>query len=259
MDVAVPAFDDTSAAGRLDGGVDVWIALPDSVGESASDVLEALLSHEERERARAFAFAHHRRAYVVSHALLRVALARYATEEPDALVLTTSESGRPALVGAPGEFDFSLTHTDTLAAVAVSHGGAVGVDAEDVDRACDDIEIADRYFHASEADTLRELAPVPRRHRFLEFWTLKEAYTKACGLGLSLPLDQVSFTLGPAGQPTAGFSDELVREQGGWQFIVLRPTSRHVLAVARQGPSPLRPRLLTVPVPALCSAARARP
>ena len=229
-----------------DGEVDIWLTEPASIGESSTGVLEAMLSPEERERATAFHFARDRRDYVVSHVLLRVTLSQYAQGDPATLAFTSSAAGRPALVAAPSWLDFSLSHTDGLAAVAVSCSAAVGVDAEDLEQSSAQWELADRYFAADEARALRALPEGLRPTRFLELWTLKEAYAKARGSGLSLPLDRVPFTLTPGNPPSASFAPELGDERGKWQFALLRPTARHVLAVARSGSAPLRPRLLTL-------------
>jgi 4'-phosphopantetheinyl transferase len=155
--------------------------------------------------------------------------------------------------------DFNLSHTPGLAAVAVSRATCVGVDAETIDRSGEHLELADRYFSPEEARSLRALPPELRLWRFLELWTLKEAYAKACGMGLSLPLDSVAFAVVPGRPPRATFAREFAEERDSWQFAVLRPTSQHVLALARSGPCPLLPRLFVASSTALRTAASADP
>jgi len=68
-----------------------------------------------------------------------------------------------------------------------------GIDVENVERPGETIEVADRYFSCFESAALRALPVEAQHRRFFEYWTLKEAYIKARGLGLSLPLEQFSF------------------------------------------------------------------
>src|SRR6185436_18685723 len=92
---------------------------------------------------------------------------------------------------------FNLTNTRGLVACAVSVAHAeVGVDAEALDRSGETVAIADRYFSTEEVRALRALPESAQRQRFFAYWTLKESYIKARGLGLRLPLDQFSFRLG---------------------------------------------------------------
>jgi 4'-phosphopantetheinyl transferase len=242
-----------------DGEVDVWLARPTSIEQSSAAAFAAILSSEERERARSLRFPNHRREYVASHALLRVTLARYALGDAGSLTFTSSPSGRPALAGGPSGLDFSLSRTDGLAAVAVSRAAAVGIDTEDLQQPGDYLDVADRYFAPGEVRGLRGLPPELRERHFLELWTLKEAYAKACGTGLSLPLDRVAFSIRSVRQPYATFSGELADERGRWQFALLYPTVRHVVAVARSGMWPLLPRLRFEPSPLFGEAGQTAP
>jgi 4'-phosphopantetheinyl transferase len=243
-------------AALREGEVDVWMARLTSIDDTSTQALGSLLSQDERNRADAFPFVHHRRDYVVAHALLRVTLARYLSCDPTGLTFASSVGERPALAGSPSPFDFSLSHTEGLAAVAVCRAATVGLDAEDFERAGDHVELADRHFDADEARALRALGAVPRRRRFVELWTLKEAYSKARGVGLSLPLDRVSFTVARGRPPHATFAPELAHERGRWKFALLHPTSRHILAIARSGSWPLAPRVFAATSADLVAAAR---
>jgi 4'-phosphopantetheinyl transferase len=153
----------------------------------------ALLQTDERERAARFKFDTDRRIYVGAHALVRRALSQHAPVEPAAWRFSGKEGERPE-VAEPARsprLRFSLSHTRTVAACAVVPEVDVGLDVEDFARDAP-LEVADR-FAPSERAALAALGAGPREELFFVFWTLKEAYIKARGLGLAIPLDQVVF------------------------------------------------------------------
>jgi 4'-phosphopantetheinyl transferase len=219
--------------------VHLWIAEPESITEPR--VLEecyALLNSEEREKQRRFHFEKHRRQYLVSHALVRRCLSRYAPVPPEAWSFTLNDYGRPEVAGQGSpRLRFNLTHTDGMAICAVALEADVGVDVEDTQRIGQTVEIADRFFAPAEAAALRALPVERQRERFFEFWTLKEAYIKARGMGLSLPLEQFAFTLESGLPPRVAFDPRLQDEPEAWQFFQLKPSERHqaALAVRRSG------------------------
>jgi 4'-phosphopantetheinyl transferase len=213
--------------------VHVWIAEPERIEEPR--LLEAylgLLSPEEREKQRRFYFERHRRQYLVSHALVRLTLSRYAPVRPEAWSFVANEYGCPRVERDELGLRFNLSHTDGMVTVAVANNMDVGVDVEDISRQGETVALADRYFAPSEVAALRALAVERQRERFFEYWTLKEAYIKARGMGLSIPLEQFAFELQPGHSPRISFDSRLGDEPAGWQFVQLRPSSRHQAAVA---------------------------
>jgi 4'-phosphopantetheinyl transferase len=108
----------------------------------------------------------------------------------------------------------------------------VGVDVENTRREIDTLKLAERYFAPSEAADLRGLAASSRQERFFEYWTLKEAYAKARGMGMSLPFDRFSFELTPGQPPRVSFSPALRDNAENWQFELGTPTEQHRLGVA---------------------------
>ncbi|MGI8803935.1 MAG: 4'-phosphopantetheinyl transferase family protein [Solirubrobacteraceae bacterium] len=173
-----------SAAGDGDE-LHVWHAVLGSGG--AGDA--ALLSADERERAEAFAWPELRRRWVWARATLRRVLAAYAELDPAALVFAYGEHGRPSLAGR-SDLSFSLSHSDVRLVVVVARGRgrAVGVDVERVSRCAAPLAVAERFFAASEAARLAALPAAGRAAAFAALWTAKEAYAKALGRGIGLPL-----------------------------------------------------------------------
>jgi 4'-phosphopantetheinyl transferase len=193
----------------------------------------ALLSQEERARHDRFVQARDRRDFAAAHALLRRVLSTYDDTPPAAWMFEATAAGKPRITnrGAAGsDLTFSLSHTRGFVACAVARGMDVGVDIESIDRGADGQEIARRYFSAAEAARLDACPDAERAARFVELWTLKEAYVKAIGAGLSVPLDGFSFACDEAGHITL---EEPARERGKcFTFALMTPSPRTRLAVA---------------------------
>ena len=222
------------------GEVHVWCADPTRVSAEALAALEQVLSPEERTRFAAFRVEAARTERIVTRALLRRTLSRYAPRAPTDWRFVEGPHGRLAIAdGEPG-FDFNVTHTPGLAAVAIARA-QVGVDAESTERQVP-LEIASRYFSASEVARLARMEHARACREFLRLWTLKEAYLKARGTGLSVPLSHMSFEA-TEGQVTAWFDPVLAEDEARWQFVSTAPTAAHLLAVAAVQDAPIVLRL----------------
>jgi len=142
-----------------------------------------------------------------------------------------------------GHLRFNLSNTRGLVTCAVALEGEIGVDVEVLDRAGGLLEIAERFMAAPESKDIRALPPDAQDLRFFTYWTLKEAYIKARGMGLSIPLDKFWFLLNgeaSASSPTRlVMAPEMDDDASGWSFAQFQPTERHLLAVARREPASL--------------------
>jgi 4'-phosphopantetheinyl transferase len=197
------------------------------------DQYRALLSAEERAREARFHFDADRERFVIGRALVRLQLSRFLGGDPRQWRFEANAHGRPAL-RSPGRgrpLGFNVSHTRGLVACAVAGTRDVGVDVECVDRALTH-DIADRFFAPAEVAALRAQPDADRRRVFFDYWTLKEAYIKARGMGLALPLRHFAFSLRPPGSPTIAFDPEIDDDPGTWQFAQAWPTARHRLALA---------------------------
>jgi 4'-phosphopantetheinyl transferase len=217
--------------------VHLWLAEPEQLTEPRLlEECHALLDGSERERHQRFHFEKHRRQFLVSHALVRLCLSRYAPVPPQAWTFTVNAYGRPEITGQGSpRLRFNLSHTDGMAICAVVLDAEVGVDVEDTLRPGETVGIADRFFAPAEIAALRALPVERQRERFFELWTLKESYIKARGLGLSLPLEQFAFELQPGQPPRIAFDPRLQDEPEAWQFFQLQPSARHKAALAVRG------------------------
>ena len=135
---------------------------------------------------------------------------------------------------------FNLSHTSGLVACVICRRRDVGIDVESLDREVDWREIASRFFSAREVTSLHGSVKSDEHAHFTELWTLKEAYIKAIGTGLSHPLHTFSFVY--TGATSLRFEPAVRDEQSAWQFALFAPTARHRMAVAagRTGRETLR-------------------
>jgi 4'-phosphopantetheinyl transferase len=227
----------------LDLEVHLWLTCPDDVADSGHlAACRAMLSDDERARLARLRREPDRRAFLVAHALVRSALSRYAGVPPEGWTFATNRWGRPEVAG-PGAgpaLRFSLSHTSGLVACAVALDCDCGVDVESSDRGGNPLGVAQRVLAPKELADLDSRTAGERHDRFLAYWTLKEAYVKARGLGLSLPLRQLSFSV-TGERIRIEFAAPGEDAAHSWQFSLLRPTPHHVLAVAvRRGDGPER-------------------
>jgi len=222
------------------GMIHLWLAFPDEIEDPAIlKTYNELMTSEERARQARFRFARHRRQFAVTRALVRTTLSRYSHIEPHQWRFDKNQYGRPEIKtsqNAPG-LRFNLSHTDGLIVCAVTRTTpeaecAIGTDVENTERKSTTIEIAQRFFSNPESAALRRTPPEHRRSRFFDYWTLKEAYIKALGMGFNLPLKQFSFHITDQTPLSISFGPELEDNPRCWQFWLLQPTERHRVALA---------------------------
>lgn len=195
----------------------------------------AWLAPEERQRYDRLVFAEKKHEFLVTRALVRAVLAPLVGEPPAALAFDLGPYGRPELRGAARSgrsLRFNLSNTHGLVACAVAWDRDVGVDVEFLERRTETTSVADRFFSPSEVAALVALPEAHRRRRFFELWTLKEAYIKARGLGLAIPLASFSFGLDHVGPPTIAFAPSLPDDPATWRFEQFYPSSEHAMALA---------------------------
>jgi 4'-phosphopantetheinyl transferase len=172
--------------------------------ESEIHFCRRLLATDEVQRAERFYFEEHRRRFIVARGTVRQILGRYTRLAPEHIAFEYGAKGKPELSGRATEasITFNLSHSFESALVAVARGATVGIDIELINPEYATEQIAERFFSRGEADTLRTLPAVARVEGFFSCWTRKEAYIKALGEGLSVPLDSFEVAFGP-GVPAA--------------------------------------------------------
>ncbi len=150
----------------------------------------AILSQEEKKRAQQFYFEEDRLSFIIYHACKRFILSQYLLKKPNELIFSKKENGKPILI--PQILYFNLSHTHNLGILAITKDKEIGIDIENTKREMDYLNIAKRFFHAIEYESLIKLANNEQRKKyFYRLWTAKEAILKATGEGLSEKLNQV--------------------------------------------------------------------
>jgi 4'-phosphopantetheinyl transferase len=224
--------------------VHLWYVQRDEVTEpSLLKAYMAILTPEEEARRARYYFEKHRLEYLLTRALCRGVLSRYADVAPEAWAFTANRYGRPEIASPEGSpLRFNLTNTEGLIACLVAREREIGIDVEDTERNGETVAIADRFFSALEVAALRAVPEALQRARFFDYWTLKEAYIKARGMGLSIPLNQFSFELDPGKPIRISFDPALGDDPETWQFAQRRVGPRHLIsaAVRRAGEPDLR-------------------
>lgn len=177
--------------------VDVWRIFLNLQVDSVK-LAESTLSVDEARRAARFHFPKDRDHFIAAHGILRQIVGRYLHCNPRELTFSVNQYGKPALVNS--DLEFNLSHSGNFALLAVTQNRKVGVDVECIRQGISSHVIAQQYFSKAEVAELQSLPMEQRETAFFTCWTRKEAYIKAQGLGLSLPLESFDVSLTP-GQP----------------------------------------------------------
>ena len=212
--------------------VDVWRIFLD-IPTATVKLLESFLSEDESQHATRFHFPADRVRYIAVHGCLRDIIARYLHLEPDQLTFSANRYGKPAL--RDHKLKFNLSHSGDFALVAVTQGCKVGVDVERIRPDMEHESIASRFFSQNEVAELMALPSNLRVVGFFNCWTRKEAYIKAQGLGLSLPLDSFDVSLTPDEPATLRATQTDSEEAARWKIIALEVASGYSAAVSVLG------------------------
>ncbi len=196
-----------------------------------------ILSEDERARAARFHFARDRQNFTAARALLRTILGAYVGSDPKHLVFRYSDKDKPFLgsneAGTPVEFNIS--HSGTVALLGFARGREVGVDVEQVRTDLDCEAIARRFFSEREQQQLVALPASERYAGFFRCWTRKEAYIKATGSGLSLPLRQFDVSITPNDGSALLSTRPDASEAGRWGLQEVPAGEGYVAALCVRG------------------------
>jgi 4'-phosphopantetheinyl transferase len=235
--------------------IHLWLVFYGGIAEERlHPAYRALLNAAEREQEPRFYFAADRRRYLVTRALVRIVLSRYLCIDPREWIFSTNAHGRPEVVNPQARdagMSFNISHTRGLIVLGVTGRRALGVDVENLRAREVSIDIAAHYFAPPEVAALTAVAPPQQQDRFFEYWTLKEAYIKARGMGLSLPLDKFSFQLSDDRAVEMVIDPELADDAARWGFWQLRPLPEYLVAICAERVAAASPRLIvrqTIPM-----------
>jgi 4'-phosphopantetheinyl transferase len=204
----------------------VWRACLD-LPSFALERLLGFLSPEEKARVERFVLLRDREHFIAARGTLRELLGRYLGQAPETIAFRSNEWGKPGLQGntQKGSLYFNISHSHGMAAYVFSLEGQVGIDIETIRQDLDIEEIAQRYFSQNEIREMQSLSAELRTEGFFLCWTRKEAYIKARGEGLRIPLHSFEVTLTP-GKPAALRSHDTAE----WNLHSLIPFPHFVAA-----------------------------
>ena len=216
--------------------VQLWRVALDAVGGD-EDRWKAVLSPDESARATRFRFQRDRQRYVASRALLRMILAGYLAVDPGSVRFIYSAKEKPSLdpMHAGSNIAFNVAHSGGVALLAFTLGRDVGVDVEQIR---DDFElegIARRYFSPREQEQLAALPEVGKAEAFFRCWSRKEAYIKATGDGLSLPLSQFDVSLASGEMNGLLATRPDAAEAGRWRLQEVPAGPGYIAAICVRG------------------------
>jgi 4'-phosphopantetheinyl transferase len=238
---------DAATATLLPGEIHLYL-VDDAAAAAAPAQLaayRALLTPAEAERWARLHFQRHRDQFLVTRALVRGVLSLYAHDiGPADWRFDVNRYGRPMI--APGmakSLEFNLSHTEGRVVLAVATAPQLGVDIEWCARPGSPLETADSFFSPEEVAMLRALPPARHLRRFYDIWTLKEAYIKARGMGLSLPLAEFSIRFADEAGLGIAFAPGTDQNPADWHLWQVGAGPDYALSLALSATGGWRPRL----------------
>jgi 4'-phosphopantetheinyl transferase len=218
----------------------VWLIEPAKISDGKLlNALKGLLSNTEIEKVQRYRLEKAKHTALITRAFARTVLSQYADVPAQKWLFNIGSHGKPEINHPPVPLSFNLSHNDDLIICAVCLDKKIGCDIESLSRKISIKAIAQRYFSAIEFDALMALPPPQQRRRFFEYWTLKEAFVKATGMGISQGLESFNFTIGKA--KTGQFNDNIQldfspscteQDSQDWHSYLLYPDKKHCIALS---------------------------
>jgi len=239
-----PDFSQPKRPGKLSlqiNEIHLWAVRPqdylDTDKQNNDELLKRyklILTPDEIIKQERYKFAKDQHDALITRVFVRDLLSQYADIKPQDWRFEKGEKDKPEIVDAPIPLRFNLSHTKNLIICAVMLNDDIGCDVENITRSNDVLGIADRYFSPSEVKELFALPLEQQRSRFFDYWTLKESYIKAWGLGLAIPLKDFSFDLSKE-NISLSFSKHRVDQPDIWRSWLLYPSDEHRIALSVRG------------------------
>lgn len=226
-----------------DNDIHLWTLNPHEVTQpGVLNLLGNLLTPAEIARIERYRSPKGQHNALITRAFVRLLLSQYAQIAPQDWLFTIAEQGKPGLYNPPFALRFNLSHNDNLLVCAVCLNHEIGCDVESLSRKISVDAIAKRYFSPSEYQNIKLLAPSLQSARFFEYWTLKEAFVKATGFGISQGLETFSFEIGQV--ESGKFNDNIslsfapesrMQNNHDWYSCLIYPDPIHCVAICING------------------------
>ncbi len=199
---------------------------------------QALLTDDEKQKQQRYRFAKDRHDALITRAFIRDCLSHYADIDAHQWRFEKGEKDKPEILNPPLPLRFNISHTENLIICAIMLKEDIGCDVENISRNNDVMNIAERYFSSTETRELFSLPKEQQRSRFFDYWTLKESYIKAWGLGLAIPLGDFSFHIQPGKDRHVNsaihlsFAPHRIDYPEIWRHWLFYPSEEHRIALS---------------------------
>lgn len=218
-------------ASQLQREVHVW-PVELQAPQGLIDCARSLLTEAEKERADHFRTPQSQNEFVLSRSILRTLLSHFLHSLPERVGITYSEHGKPRLADQSSRIRFNLCHSGQIAAYAVTWDCELGIDVEQSHPGSEMEEIAKRFFSPAERYEIGNLPEIQRATAFFSCWVRKEAYAKALGGGLSIPLNSFRVSAMPSSmRPLVSVRGDDA-EAGEWTIQDFSPAPGYLGAIA---------------------------
>ena len=218
--------------------IHIWVTKPEELlgNDELLATYSTLLTSTETAKQQRYKFAKDRHDALITRAFIRDLLSYYADVAPQDWQFEKGNKDKPEVINCPLPLRFNISHTKNLIICAVTLEDDIGCDVENTGRNNNVLAIAERYFSSKEIDELFALPEAQQRNRFFDYWTLKESYIKAWGLGLAIPLADFSFEINDTEHNHNGlftikqdinlsFAEHRVDEPQIWRSWLVYPTA----------------------------------
>lgn len=218
--------------------IHIWVTKPEELlgNDELLATYSTLLTSTETAKQQRYKFAKDRHDALITRAFIRDLLSYYADVAPQDWQFEKGNKDKPEVINCPLPPRFNISHTKNLIICAVTLEDDIGCDVENTGRNNNVLAIAERYFSSKEIDELFALPEAQQRNRFFDYWTLKESYIKAWGLGLAIPLADFSFKINDTEHNHNGlftikqdinlsFAEHRVDEPQIWRSWLVYPTA----------------------------------
>lgn len=215
--------------------IDLWAAFPREItSPQLLNHYKSVLSPEERARMVRFVRPVDQHRFLITRVLTRSILARYLDIDARSLTFDKNKYGRPHLNNPgieTGTIAFNIAHTDDLILLGITKQRTLGIDVESIQRDAASVDIANRFFSPLECTALNGLPAFKQHQRFFAYWTLKESYIKARGMGLSIPLEQFGFAFPRTDLIELSIDPVLADQPSRWQFWQMELANEFLTAI----------------------------
>jgi 4'-phosphopantetheinyl transferase len=212
--------------------VHIWIINPQNI--IATPEIHALLSHDEQQKVARYRLDKAKHTALITRSFIRLLLSQYAHLSPQQWQFDIGKLGKPEIKNAQIPLRFNLSHNNELIICALTLTKDIGCDIENLSREIDVERIAKRFFSAYEYQLIKK-----KPTQFFQYWTLKEAFVKATGLGISLGLETFSFEIHPTEEKDSNDNISLLFNEGcketspqHWYHSLIFPDDTHCIAVS---------------------------